>query len=74
MLHENVNFHFKAIYQLKLVTSPDKYFLFLWNNLYEFLGTNYCIPKRWSMGPLQLSFPPLAQTSSYATAEAWLGW
>ena len=23
-----------------------------------FLGTNYCIPKRWSMGPLQLSLPP----------------
>jgi len=36
-------------------------------NVCEFLGTNYCIPKRWPMGPLQQSFPPLAQTSSYAT-------
>jgi len=54
MLHENANSYFEVIYQLKLVTSPDKYFLFLWNKLYECLGTNYCIPKRWSMGPLQL--------------------
>jgi len=68
MLHENVNFYFKVIYQLKLVTSPDKYFLDLWNNFYRSLGTNYCIPKRWSMGPLQLGLPPLTQTFSYATA------
>ena len=33
----------------------------------EFLETNYCIPKRWPMGPLQQSLAPLAQTSSYAT-------
>jgi len=58
-----------VIYQLKLITSPNKYFLFLWNNLYEFLGTNYCINKRWSMVPLQLSLPPLAQTSSYVTGD-----
>jgi len=31
----------------------------------EFLGTNYCKPKRWPMGFLQQSFPPLAQISSY---------
>jgi len=36
-------------------------------NACGFLGTNYCIPKRWPMGLLQQSFPPLAQTSSYAT-------
>ena len=30
-------------------------------------GTNYCIPRPLPMGPLQLSLPPLAQTSSYAT-------
>ena len=36
-------------------------------NVCEFLGTNYCIPKRWPMGLLQKSLPPLAQTSSYAT-------
>ena len=58
----------KLFTQLKLITSPDKYFLFLWNNVYEFLGTSYCIPKQWPMGPLQLSLPPLAQTPSYATA------
>jgi len=27
-------------------------------NVCEFLGTNYCIPKRWPMGPLQQSLPP----------------
>ena len=58
----------KSFNQLKLITSPDKYFPFLWNNVYEFLGTNYCATKRWQKGPLQLSLPPLAQTFSYATA------
>jgi len=53
----------KSFTQLKLITS-----LFLWNSLYEFLGTNYCVPERWSMGPLQLSLPSLAQTFYYATA------
>jgi len=48
----------KLFPQFKVITSPDKYFLFLWNNVDDFLGTNYCIPKRWSMGPLQLSLPP----------------
>ena len=43
---------------LKLITSPNKYFLLLWNNVYEIFGTNYCISKRWPMGPLQLSSPP----------------
>jgi len=38
-------------------------------NVCEFLGTNYCIPKRWPMGPLQQSLPPLDQTSSYATVQ-----
>jgi len=36
-------------------------------NVCEFLGTNYCIPKRWPMGPLQQRLLPLAQTSNYAT-------
>jgi len=27
-------------------------------NVSECLGTNYCIPKRWPMGPFQQSFPP----------------
>jgi len=36
-------------------------------NVCEFLGTNYCIPKRCLMGHLQQSFPPLAQTTSYTT-------
>ena len=68
MLHENEKFYFiKSFKQLKLTTSPDKYFPFLWNNVYEFLGINYCTPKRCPKGPLQLSLPPLAQTSSYAT-------
>jgi len=58
----------KSFNQLKLITSPDKYFPFLWNNVYEFLGTNYCATKRWPKAPLQLSLPPLAQTSCYATA------
>ena len=57
----------KSFKQLKLITSPDKYFLFLWNNVYEFLGTNYCMPQRWPKGPFKLSLPPLAQTSSYGT-------
>ena len=48
----------KSFTQLKLITSPDKYFLFLWNNLHEFFGTNDCIPKRWPMAHLQLSLPP----------------
>jgi len=34
----------------------------------NFLTTNCCIRKRWPMDPLQQSFPPLAQTSSYGTA------
>jgi len=62
------NFALNSFTQLKLITPPDKYFLFSWNNVYEFLGTNYCIPKRWPMGPHYLSLPPLAQTSGYATA------
>ena len=37
-------------------------------NVCEFLGNNYCIPKRWPIGSLQQSLPPLAQISSYATA------
>ena len=40
----------KSFTQLKLITSTDNYFLFLWNNVYEFSGTNNCIPKRWPMG------------------------
>ena len=28
-------------------------------NICEFLGNNYCIPKRWPMGPLQQIPPPL---------------
>ena len=59
----------KSFTRLKLITSPDKYFLFLWNNVYEIFGRNYCIPKRWQIGPLQLSLPPLAQTPSYATGS-----
>ena len=35
--------------------------------MYEFLGSNYCIPKWWPTGTLQLSLPPAAQNSSYAT-------
>ena len=27
-------------------------------NVCEILGTNYCIPKRWPMGPFQQSLPP----------------
>jgi len=54
--------------QLKFIASPGKYFLFLWNNVYEFWGSNYCIHKRWPMGPFQLSLLPLAQTTGYATA------
>jgi len=57
----------KSFPQLKLIASPDKYFLFLWNSVYAFLGSHYCIPKQWPMGPLQLRLPPLAETSSYAT-------
>ena len=53
---------------MKLIKSPDDYFLLLWNNVHEFFGTNYCIPKRWPMDPLRLRFAPLAKTSSYATA------
>jgi len=49
----------KSFPQLKLNISPDKYSMFLWNNIYEFLGSNCCIPKRWPMGPLQ---PSLTQT------------
>jgi len=59
MLYENVKFYFKSFTQLKLVKSPENYFLLLWHNGYEFLGMNYCVPKRWPMGPLQLSFDPL---------------
>jgi len=62
-----MKFTLKSFTQLKLITSLDKYFLFLWNNVYQFLETNYCIPKPWPMGPFQLSVPPLGQTSSYAT-------
>jgi len=65
---KTTNSTLKSFNQLKLITSPDKYFPFLWNNVYDFLGTNYCAPKRWPKGPLQLSLPPLAQTSSYTTA------
>jgi len=43
----------KSFTQLKQITS-----LFSWNNLYEVLGTKYCISTRLSMGPLQLSLPP----------------
>ena len=59
----------KSFNQLKLITSPNKYFLFLWNNISEFFELIICTPKRWPMGPLRLSLPPLAQTSSYATAQ-----
>ena len=38
-------------------------------NVCRFLGTNYCIRKRWLTGPLQQSLSPLAQTSGYATAH-----
>ena len=62
------NSSLKSLTRLKLITIPDKHLMFLWNNVYGFLGTNYCIHKRYSMGPLQLGLPPLAQTSSYATA------
>ena len=48
----------KSFTQLKLIASPDKYFRFLWNNAYGFLGTNYCIPELPPMVPLQLSLPP----------------
>jgi len=41
----------KSFTQLKLITSADKYFLFLWNNVHEVLGTNYCIHKGWLMAP-----------------------
>ena len=57
----------KSFTQLKLIKSPDNYFLLLCNNVCELLGTSYCIPKPWPMGPLRLGFSPLAQTSSYAT-------
>jgi len=50
----------KSFNHMKLTTSHDKYFPFLWNNIFEFLGTNYCMLKRWPKGPLQLSLPPLA--------------
>jgi len=43
--------NFIPLTQLKIITSPDKYFLFLWNNVHEFLRTNYRIPKLWPMGP-----------------------
>ena len=68
----------KSFTQLKLIKSPDNYFLLLWNNsafveyllfVYEFLGTNYCIHKRWPMVLLRLSFAPLDHTSSNATAH-----
>jgi len=58
----------KSFTQLKLIKSPVNYFLLLWNNVYAFFGTNYCIPKWWPMGPLRLSSAPLAQTSSFDTA------
>jgi len=32
MLHENAKFYFKSFTQLKLIKSPDNYFLLLWNN------------------------------------------
>jgi len=67
--HETVKFCFKVISPLKPITSPDKYFLFLWNNAYAFLGSHYWIPKQWPMGPLQLNLPPLTETSSYATDQ-----
>ena len=43
MLHENVKFYFEVMYPIEAHASPDKYFLFLWNNVYEFFGTTYCI-------------------------------
>jgi len=58
----------KSFAQLQLITSPDKYFPFC-GITYEFLGTNYFIPKRWPMSPLQLSLSPRAQASSYATGS-----
>jgi len=54
MLHENVKFYLKSFTELKLIKSPDNYFLLLWNNVYGLSGTNYCIPKRWPMDPLRL--------------------
>jgi len=54
----------KSFTQVKLIPSPDKYFMFLWNNVYEFFGTNCCLPKRWPMGPFQLSLPPDPNLSS----------
>jgi len=58
------NFYFT---QLKLITSSDKCFLFLWNIVWVF-GNLLSHTKHWLMGPLQLNLPPsLAQTSSYAT-------
>jgi len=60
----------KPLTQLKLIKSHDNYFLLLWNNVYEFLGTNYCIPKRC---PSAKFCPPLAQTSLYATGRNEVG-
>jgi len=67
----------KSFTQPKLMTSPDICFLFLWNNVYESLGTNYCIPKRWLMGPLQLSLrhrlKPLV-TPLNTGLQQWCNW
>jgi len=58
MLHKNAKFYFKVIWPIEAHYIHLTNILFLWNNVYEFLGTNHCIPKRWPMGPLQLRFPP----------------
>ena len=68
MLHENVKFYFKVIYPIEAHYITRQIFsLAEKRSLYEFLGINYCICKRWLMGPSQLRLPPLAQTFSHAT-------
>jgi len=35
----------KSFTQVKLIPSPDKYFMFLWNNVYEFLELIVAYPN-----------------------------
>ena len=59
MLHENVKFYFKVIYPIEAHYITRQIFsLAEKRSLYEFLGINHCIGKRWLMGPFQLSLPP----------------
>ena len=66
MLQANVKFYFKIIFPNEAYNITQQIFSVF---VYVFLGSDYCIPKRWPMGPLQQSLPPVAQTCSYATVH-----